>query len=104
MIAWAECFFLTSAKTAHALGADRAAVAQQLAGVGLDEALVGDVREHEALDAHERGAAGERHGERLAVRAGQHLDAERQRGPRARTLAATTVMAATISGPAAALR
>src|SRR6185436_15541380 len=62
----------------HRFRADRLAVAQQLARVRLDQALVRDVREHEALDAHEARAASERHGQRLAVGARQHLHAQRQ--------------------------
>ena len=61
----------------HALGADLPAIAQQVAGARLDHAFVGDVRKDEAFDAHEVGAAGLRHGERLAVGAGQDLHAER---------------------------
>ena len=64
----------------HALGADRAAVAQQLARARLDDALVRHVREDETLHPHELRAAGEGDRERLAIRGGQHLNAEHQAG------------------------
>ena len=62
----------------HVLRVERAAVTQELTRGRLDDALVGDVREDEALDPHEARAARERHGQGLAVRAGEHLDTERQ--------------------------
>ena len=65
-------------KHQHAIGADRAAVAQQLPRARFDDTLVRHVRKDETLHAHELRAASEGDGQCLAIRGGQHLNAEHQ--------------------------
>ena len=62
-------FLLHVGKHLHVAGADLLAIPQQHAGVAFDDALIGHMRKHIALDPHETGAARQRHGERLAIRA-----------------------------------
>ena len=72
--------FLDVGEDSDVVGADLAAVAEEVAGAGVDVAFVGEVPEDEAFGADELGARGVGGGEGLAVGAGEDLDAEGEGG------------------------
>jgi hypothetical protein len=72
-------FLLDVAEDQDIVGADCTSIAKQIACTRFDESFIRDVREHESFRAHERCAARVRHREGRAIRAGEDLDAERQR-------------------------
>lgn len=72
-------FFLDVGEDANVFGANRAAIAQERAGGGLDETFIGYVGEDKTFNADKTGAAGVRDGEGPQIGAGEDLDSERER-------------------------